>query len=173
MSINPSDLINHIMTTPQTGQLVRVVNESGAEFYIPVSYFQTAASGVDGVTGTGNISVDNTDPQNPIVSISAAPTFTTSVTTATFATSTAATKVSINANTFTAGGTDATVDLLYLSKSTGSHVFYTNSVARWSINGSGALNPNADNTYDIGNLLVNPRDIHATRAYPRRYVPHT
>lgn len=175
MQINPSDLINHIMTTPQTGQLVRVVNQSGSEFYIPVTYFQTSASGVDGVTGTGNITVDNTNPQTPIVGISATPSFTTvaatstitattSVTTATLATSGVARNVSINANSITAGGTDAAVDLLYLSKSTGSHVFYTNSVARWNINGSGAFNPEVDNTYDIGNLLVNPRDIHATRS---------
>lgn len=190
MSINPSDLINHIMTTPQTGQLVRVVNQSGAEFYIPVTYFQTEASGVDGVTGSGNITVNNADPQNPIVGITATPSFTTvtaltgdittvnatsvaasatitaatSVTTSIFATSLVTKNLSITENSITAAGTYVAVDLLYYSKSTGSHVFYTNGVARWSVNGSGALNPDTDNTYDIGNLLVNPRDIHATRS---------
>lgn len=175
MSINPSDLINHIMPTPQTGQLVRVVNESGAEFFIPVTYFQTAASGVDGVTGSGNITVNNDDLQNPIVGISATPSFTTvtattSMTTATFATSGVAANVTLTNNVVSAAGAEAAVDLLYYSKSTGSHVFYTNGVPRWSINGSGALNPDTDNTYDIGNLLVNPRDIHATRSLIKKGV---
>jgi len=41
--------------------------------------------------------------------------------------------------------------------------FVTNGVEKWSINSSGSLNPIADNTYDIGNGLVNPRDIQASR----------
>jgi hypothetical protein len=169
MSINPSDLINHIMPTPQTGQLVRVVNESGAEFFIPVTYFQTAASGVDGVTGSGNITVNNDDLQNPIVGISATPSFTTvtattSMTTATFATSGVSANVTLSNNVLGAGGTDAAVGIIYNTKSTGSHSFYTNSTERWTINGSGSLNPASDNSYDIGNLSVNPRDIHATRS---------
>lgn len=39
----------------------------------------------------------------------------------------------------------------------------TNGVERWMVNASGAFNPILDNTYDIGNLLVNPRDIHVSR----------
>lgn len=41
--------------------------------------------------------------------------------------------------------------------------FVTGATERWSINSSGSLNPIADNTNDIGNGLVNPRDINISR----------
>lgn len=41
--------------------------------------------------------------------------------------------------------------------------FSTNGVERWVINSSGALNPAVNNTYDIGNGSVNPRDINLGR----------
>lgn len=46
----------------------------------------------------------------------------------------------------------------------GDHIeFHTNGVERWNINTSGSFVPILDNTYDIGNGLVNPRDITASR----------
>lgn len=39
----------------------------------------------------------------------------------------------------------------------------TNGVEKWMVNSSGALNPILDNTYDIGNGTVNPRDITVSR----------
>lgn len=41
--------------------------------------------------------------------------------------------------------------------------FSTGGTERWVINSSGALNPVANNVYDIGNGLVNPRDITVAR----------
>lgn len=41
--------------------------------------------------------------------------------------------------------------------------FVTNGVERWIINSSGSFVPIADNTYDIGNGTVDPRDINAAR----------
>jgi hypothetical protein len=41
--------------------------------------------------------------------------------------------------------------------------FSTGGTERWVINSSGALNPVADNVYDIGNGSVNPRDITVSR----------
>lgn len=41
--------------------------------------------------------------------------------------------------------------------------FSTGGTERWVINSSGALNPFIDNTYDIGNGSVNPRDINISR----------
>lgn len=41
--------------------------------------------------------------------------------------------------------------------------FVTNGVERWIINASGSFVPIADNTYDIGNGTVDPRDINAAR----------
>lgn len=110
---------------------------------------------------TGNITTVNS------TSIAASTTIiaTTSVTTSSFITSALARNLTLNTNGIQAGGTDATVDINYYTKSTGSHVFYTSSTARWLINGSGILLPNTDTTYDVGNLLVNPRDIHASRSF--------
>jgi hypothetical protein len=39
----------------------------------------------------------------------------------------------------------------------------TNGVEKWMVNSSGSLNPIIDNTYDIGNGTVNPRDITVSR----------
>lgn len=39
----------------------------------------------------------------------------------------------------------------------------TGGVERWVVNSSGAFNPILDNTYDIGNGTVNPRDVHVSR----------
>lgn len=41
--------------------------------------------------------------------------------------------------------------------------FVTNGVEKWVLNSSGAINPIIDNTYDIGNGTVNPRDINISR----------
>lgn len=41
--------------------------------------------------------------------------------------------------------------------------FSTGGTERWVINSSGALNPFVDNTYDIGNGSVNPRDVNISR----------
>lgn len=41
--------------------------------------------------------------------------------------------------------------------------FGTAGVERWVINSSGAFNPTLNNTYDIGNGLVNPRDVSVGR----------
>lgn len=41
--------------------------------------------------------------------------------------------------------------------------FTTDGVEKWLINSSGAFNPILDNTYDIGNGTVNPRDINISR----------
>lgn len=42
--------------------------------------------------------------------------------------------------------------------------FSTAGVERWSINSSGSLNPIVNNTYDIGNGSVNPRDVNVARS---------
>lgn len=42
--------------------------------------------------------------------------------------------------------------------------FSTAGVERWIINSSGALNPLVNNTYDIGNGSVNPRDVNVARS---------
>lgn len=42
--------------------------------------------------------------------------------------------------------------------------FSTAGVERWIINSSGALNPLVNNTYDIGNGTVNPRDVNVARS---------
>lgn len=42
--------------------------------------------------------------------------------------------------------------------------FFTGNTERWVINGSNAFVPEVDNSYDIGNLASNPRDIHASRS---------
>lgn len=39
----------------------------------------------------------------------------------------------------------------------------TNGVEKWMVNSSGSLNPILDNTYDIGNGAVNPRDVNVSR----------
>lgn len=39
----------------------------------------------------------------------------------------------------------------------------TNGVEKWMVNSSGSFNPILDNTYDIGNGAVNPRDITVSR----------
>lgn len=50
-----------------------------------------------------------------------------------------------------------------ISSSANSIGFVTDGTERWVINASGALNPISNNTYDIGNGSVNPRDITAAR----------
>ena len=42
--------------------------------------------------------------------------------------------------------------------------FSTNGTERWVINASGAFNPIVNNTYDIGNGTVNPRDVYIARS---------
>lgn len=42
--------------------------------------------------------------------------------------------------------------------------FSTAGVERWTINSSGSLNPIVNNTYDIGNGSVNPRDVNVARS---------
>lgn len=57
MSIDPKEFINHTLPTPEAGQLVRLVNPSGAEFFVTATYFDTqainetvSAEGTDGDT---------------------------------------------------------------------------------------------------------------------------
>lgn len=74
-----------------------------------------------------------------------------------------------DANAITAGdGTQSLPTFSFLndpntgifSSAANSIGFTTDGTERWSINSSGALNPILDDTYDIGNSIVNPRDIH-------------
>lgn len=159
-----TDFTNQITTSPDGAMLVLVTNQSGASMYVPISWFQSETMGVDSVTGAGNISVDNTDPQNPIVSITATPSF-TGVSSATIQGTIATARVVITDTTVGVGGTDGNIGLGIASKGTGSITFSTNSIEKWLINSSGAFNPNIDNSYDIGNHTVNPRDIHASRSF--------
>lgn len=48
--------------------------------------------------------------------------------------------------------------------------FVTNATEHWSINASGALNPATDNSKDIGNEAVNPRDITASRQFIKKGI---
>lgn len=43
----------------------------------------------------------------------------------------------------------------------------------WSVNGSSTLVPDTDNTRDIGNLAVNPRDIHTSRMFIKKGIAST
>jgi hypothetical protein len=74
-----------------------------------------------------------------------------------------------DANAITAGdGTQALPTFSFLndpntgifSSAANSIGFTTDGTERWLINASGAFNPILDDTYDIGNGIVNPRDIH-------------
>lgn len=65
----------------------------------------------------------------------------------------------VSGTTIAAGGTDTNIDVNINAK--GSGVAYLNQ--RWGVNASGTLVPSADNTYDIGNGAVNPRDVEASR----------
>lgn len=80
----------------------------------------------------------------------------------------AATYLSLSGYTIQASGTDATVDVVIASKSTGSVVFKTNGADQWSINGSGVFVPVSDNTKDIGNLSLNPRNVYASGTFVKK-----
>ena len=67
--------------------------------------------------------------------------------------------LSVSGTTIAASGTDANIDVNINAK--GSGVAYLNQ--KWGVNASGTLVPASDNTYDIGNGAVNPRDIEASR----------
>lgn len=216
-----TDFTNKIKSTPESTMLVCVTNSSGATFYVPISYFEAAVGSVNSIANGTNISVDSTNPEIPIVSVIASPTFTT-VTATTFKGSVAAAHLEMAGTAITAAGTDANINAsleakgasgqAYLSvngnaillcsasawlpgvdnsydvgsASLGIRTAYinttktnkiteltalagvtitTNSVDRWIFNASGAFNPYTDNTNDIGNHTVNPRDIHASRNF--------
>lgn len=157
-----TDFTNKIKSTPESTMLVCVTNNSGGTFYVPISYFHSETLGVDSVTGTGNISVNNTDPQNPIVATVASPTFTT-VTATTFVGSVAAAKIQISGTTIESTGTDATVPLVLAVKGADAMYFNVNSGTRWYINQS-MFSPKLDNTYDIGFITTAVRNFYTATA---------
>lgn len=65
--------------------------------------------------------------------------------------------VEINGNTISITNTNGDLNL----NANGTGITWVNQ--RWGVNASGTLVPSADATYDIGNGLVNPRDITLTR----------
>ncbi len=75
-------------------------------------------------------------------------------------TNVATAKIQISGNTIAAKGSNTDVDVNINGQGAG--LVYVN--GHWAVNSSGILLPNADNTYDIGNLAVNPRDITASRS---------
>ncbi len=91
----------------------------------------------------------------------------------TLTTDIAAANIAMSGTTIQAGGTDSTANVNIASKSTGSVVIKTNGSDRWTVNGSGSLNPASDNTLDIGNLSVNPRDICVSRSLIKKGIGFT
>ena len=65
--------------------------------------------------------------------------------------------IRVDTNTISATNTNGDLNL----NANGSGIAYLN--GKWGVNQSGTLVPAADNTYDIGNGAVNPRDIEASR----------
>jgi hypothetical protein len=49
----------------------------------------------------------------------------------------------------------------------------TNGTERWLLNSSGNLNPVVDNSYDIGNVSVNPATVFATTAFEKKGLAST
>lgn len=49
----------------------------------------------------------------------------------------------------------------------------TGGTEHWTFNSSGAINPTSDSTKDIGNLSVNPRDIHVSRSFIKKGIDTT
>lgn len=101
-----SPFTNNIVVAPSTQDYLPLRNYSGNWTWISPTYFQSETEGVDLVTGEGNIVVNNTDPQTPIVSITATPTFTTvnattvNATTVTSATLSSASTITISPTTY-------------------------------------------------------------------------
>lgn len=117
-----------------------------------------AESSAKTTTGTGSV-VCATSPTlvTPTLGVAAA-------------TSVSAGAGSVSAPSFTFTGDPDTGIIDSAANSLG---FVTAGAEQWLINSSGSLNPSSDNSKDIGNLAVNPRDIAATRAFIKKGVDST
>lgn len=149
---------DNIVTAPSVGSYVPIRNASGNWTWVISTYFETVTDGVNGVTGTGNISVDNTDPQNPIVSITATPSFTT-VTATNFVGKIAAAHLKISGTTLEGEGTDAAIPVVVATKGASAIYFNVNSGTRWHVSET-MLSPSLDDTYDIGSIYTATRVVY-------------
>lgn len=145
---------NDILHLYFTGTSVTIEKEY-AETTFQADHIEELTSG-HGVDVDGVLLKDNDVNADDIVA--------DNITSTHFITDVTAAKLDISGTTIQAAGTDADVDVNVLPKGNG----LVNLSGDWYVNASGALNPATDNSKDIGNGLVNPRDITLSRTFSKK-----